>query len=241
MSQFYFVSQVATTIEYSNITDLEVMMVDGQAFLLASTLYDGTLTSWALSGTGMTLVDTLNGSSAVNKLYGGNGTDELEGNNDNDKLKGGGGADTLTGGRGADTLQGNNGKDQLFGGGGNDQLSGDAKADKLYGGNGSDKLWGGGNDVLHGGKGNDVLTGGYGADKFIFTDGKDQITDFAHWSDTLYLDDQNWKGNLSAAEIVDTYAKVHNSSVVFDFGGSDVLTLKGITNLNAVIDTISNI
>ena len=51
-------TQVATTTEYSNITDLEVMVVDGQACLYASTRYDGTLTSWALDETGMTLLDT---------------------------------------------------------------------------------------------------------------------------------------------------------------------------------------
>ena len=59
MPQFYLVSHVATTTDYSNITDLEVMMVAGQVRLFVSTLYDGTLTSWALSGTGLTLVDTV--------------------------------------------------------------------------------------------------------------------------------------------------------------------------------------
>ena len=59
MPQFYLVSRVATTTDYSNITDLEVMMVGGQARLFSSTLYDGALTSWALSGTGMTLVDAV--------------------------------------------------------------------------------------------------------------------------------------------------------------------------------------
>ena len=58
MSTFYLVEHVATTTEYSNITDLEVMMVEGEARLFASTLYDGTLTSWALTQTGLTLTDT---------------------------------------------------------------------------------------------------------------------------------------------------------------------------------------
>jgi len=58
MPQFYLVSHVATTTDYSNITDLEVVMVAGQVRLFASTLYDGTLTSWALSGTGFNSAGT---------------------------------------------------------------------------------------------------------------------------------------------------------------------------------------
>ena len=92
---------------------------------------------------------------------------------------------------------------------------------------------------MHGGKGNDVLTGGKGSDRFMFNDGHDRITDFKVWDDRLFLDDKNWNGNLSAAEIVDRYADVQNGSVVFDFGGNDALTLTGVTNLAALVDTIS--
>jgi hypothetical protein len=58
MSTFYIVEHVATTTDCSNITDLDVMMVDGQAYLFASTHYDGTLTNWAISQSGLTLVGT---------------------------------------------------------------------------------------------------------------------------------------------------------------------------------------
>lgn len=104
-------------------------------------------------------------------------------------------------------------------------------ADTLKGNNGNDKLKDGG--------GEDRLMGGYEADRFMFTDGRDQITDFAYWSDTLYLDDRNWRSDLSAKQVVDRYAEVQGGSVVFDFGGNDILTLEGVNNLNAVVDTIS--
>ena len=59
MSTFYLVDQVTTTTEYSHITDLEVMMVDGQARLFASTHFDGALTSWTLTPTGVVLTDAV--------------------------------------------------------------------------------------------------------------------------------------------------------------------------------------
>ena len=98
---------------------------------------------------------------------------------------------------------------------------------------------GGGNDFVNGGKGHVVLTGGKGNDRFIFNDGRDQITDFKVNDDYLCLDNKNWSGNLSAAEIVDRYAEEHNGNLIFDFGGNDELTLMGVTNLNEVVDTIS--
>jgi hypothetical protein len=58
MSTFYIVEHVATPTDCSRITDLDVMMVDGQAYLFASTHYDGTLTNWAISQSGLTLVGT---------------------------------------------------------------------------------------------------------------------------------------------------------------------------------------
>lgn len=184
--------------------------------------------------------DRLYGNKGADKIVGGAGDDLLVGGGGSDTLRGKAGNDTLKGGGGSDNLKGNNGEDTLKGGGGNDQLSGDAKADKLYGASGNDTLKGGsGGDLLNGGKGNDVLTGGKGADRFFFNDGHDQITDFKVRDDRLYLDDRNWSGNLSAAQIVDRYAEVQGGNIVFDFGGNDELTLTGVTNLNAVVDTIS--
>ena len=184
--------------------------------------------------------DRLYGNKGTDKIIGGAGDDCVVGGGGDDTLKGKAGNDTLKGGGGADDLKGNNGTDTLKGGGGNDQLFGGAKADKLYGASGNDRLvGGGGNDLLNGSKGNDVLTGGKGDDRFIFNDGQDRITDFNIRDDSLYLDDLNWSGDLSAAEVVDRYAEIHNGSVVFDFGGNDELTLTDVTDLNALIDTIS--
>lgn len=83
------------------------------------------------------------------------------------------------------------------------------------------------------------MTGGSGADTFVFNDGHDRITDFKLRDDRLYLDDRNWSGDLSAAQIVNRYAEVHDGNIVFDFGGNDTLTLTGVTNLNGLVDLIS--
>lgn len=193
--------------------------------------------------------DTLRGAAGDDLLKGGRGADDLSGGRGADKVKGGSGNDTVNGnkgndkvmgGRGNDTLIGDNGHDKIWGGSGNDSLSGGAKNDALYGGSGADRLWGGGGaDLLNGNKGNDMMTGGAGADTFVFTDGRDTITDFSWRSDTLHLDDQSWRGNLSAQEVVDRYAVVDRGNIVFDFGGNDQLTLTGVTNLNALVDVIS--
>ena len=58
-------------------------------------------------------------------------------------------------------------------------------------------------------------------------------------ADELLLDDQNWRGNLNAQDIVDRYAEVVRGNIVFDFGGNDQLTLTGVSNLDALADVIS--
>ncbi|MFT4742056.1 MAG: hypothetical protein ACI91Z_000027 [Yoonia sp.] len=59
MSVFYFIDHTATSVDYSNITDLAVVMAGGQAQLVATTLFDGTLTRWDLDGAGITLADAV--------------------------------------------------------------------------------------------------------------------------------------------------------------------------------------
>jgi len=71
------------------------------------------------------------------------------------------GNDFFSGQTGDDSVQGGNGADTLRGGGGDDVLSGGA-----------------GDDRLEAGSGRDRLTGGTGADFFIFSSGKNIITDF---------------------------------------------------------------
>ena len=133
---------------------------------------------------------------------------------------------------------------RIYGYGGNDVLSGAAGNDSLFSGIGDDFAYGGdGNDLLHGGLGRDVLTGGNGADAFIFTDGAayDAIADFTVGSDRLRIDDANWKGAMTAAAVVSTFARVVVGGVLFDFGGGDQLMLSGLTTttgLAAAIDII---
>jgi len=75
------------------------------------------------------------------------------------------------------------------------KIIGNAAANKLSGGGGNDKLFGNaGADTLSGGTGKDVLSGGDGPDRFVFnaaldTNKPDTITDFAHRTDKLVLDD----------------------------------------------------
>lgn len=142
------------------------------------------------------------------------------------------------------TVTGNSGANIIYGYGGNDVLSGAAGNDSLFSGIGDDFAYGGdGNDLLHGGLGRDVLTGGNGADAFIFTDGAayDAIADFTVGSDRLRIDDANWKGAMTAAAVVSTFARVVVGGVLFDFGGGDQLMLSGLTTttgLAAAIDII---
>jgi len=76
--------------------------------------------SFAITGRGNALNNTISGNSFANSLLGGDG---------NDKLYGDGGADTLYGQEGADTLYGDAGADVLDGGAGNDWLEGGADDD----------------------------------------------------------------------------------------------------------------
>jgi Ca2+-binding RTX toxin-like protein len=148
----------------------------------------------------------------------------------------------LVGGGGNDLLRGGAHSDTLFGGNNNDTLYGDSGNDLLDGGGGEDLLLGGpGNDSLRGRADDDTLTGGDGADRFVFGNGddRDQITDFQNNTDTIALDDNLWNGNLTASEVVNQFGSVVNGNAVLDFGGGDVLTIEGVTNLNILVDDIA--
>ena len=117
------------------------------------------------------------------------------GNGQNNLITGSGGANVLSGENGFDTLLGLGGNDKLFGGGNDDLLDGGIGADELRGGVASDTLRGdAGSDKLYGETGNDVMTGGAGNDQFYFntalnrSSNVDQITDFLHGTDKIYLD-----------------------------------------------------
>jgi serralysin len=94
--------------------------------------------------------------------------------------------------------------ENVIGGTGSDRIVGNRAANALSGG--------AGNDTLYGAAGNDRLAGNAGADRFVFTTSLgssniDTITDFAHDSDLLQLDDAIFKAigtSLTAGEV---YAK----------------------------------
>lgn len=203
--------------------------------------------------------DQLYGSFGDDSIYGGAGRDDIAGEEGNDALFGGGGKDVLTGGAGADSLVGGGGNDSLAGGGGRDQLLGSAGKDELDGGGGADTLSGGsgddslgggsgadvlkggrGRDVLEGGTGNDTLKGQGGVDVFEFTvgSGADVITDFnLLTNEKLRLDVDLWIGTKTAQQVLDDHATVVGSDTTFTFGTGQ-LVLKGVSDLNALVDDI---
>ncbi|GAA6163901.1 hypothetical protein NBRC116590_16050 [Pelagimonas sp. KU-00592-HH] len=190
--------------------------------------YVGTNGADTLGGTAQG--DDMYGRDGKDVLRGYKGKDKLSGDKGFDRLEGGFGNDTLNGGAGNDTLSGQDGKDRLLGGKGNDVLLGGKGWDQLLGGNGK--------DVLKGGLGNDTLNGGGGADDFHFNHGKDVVTAFQNNIDELYLDETALGlTGQSAADVV-ALGQVVGGNAVFDFGGGNILTVKGVTNLNIFLDDI---
>jgi len=139
-----------------------------------------------------------------------------------DKINGTGDRDVFSGGAGKDVIKGFGGRDWLRGDGGNDILSG-----------------GSGRDLLDGGKGNDKMTGGAGTDVFVFAKGygKDKIVDFDDDTDVLKFNDNLWDGNLTAKQVVQTYASVSGDDIVFDFGKHE-LVLEDYSGRNPLFDDI---
>lgn len=96
------------------------------------------------------------------------------------------------------------------------KVAGNAKNNYIVGGAGNDSLAGGaGDDTLIGGTGNDKLTGGKGADLFIFSGGKDTITDYAADEDRI---------SVSAS---DGFALV-DKNVVLSYGGNSLTLVNAL-------------
>ena len=147
----------------------------------------------------------------------------------------------MVGTNGRDKLSGTAADDIISGRGHSDLLLGQAGNDLIEGGNGRDVLLGGkGNDVLNGGKGNDLLNGGAGADQFVFGDGRDKIAKFVDDVDEIVPDAAALGiSGLTANQIVTQFGSVSSNQVVLDFGGGDVLTIKGVNDLASLVDDIS--
>ncbi|MCF6432205.1 calcium-binding protein [Leisingera sp. MMG026] len=174
-------------------------------------------------------------------LVGTTGRDILRGSAADDNISGRGGNDRLSGSSGDDNIHGGRGRDNLRGQNGNDRLEGDGGDDRLAGGKGQDVLIGGrGNDTLDGGRGDDLLKGGAGADHFVFSTGKDKIAKFNDGTDTLVLDKFALGiEQLNAAEILETHGRMAGDNLaILDFGGGDILKIRGVSDLSSLADDI---
>lgn len=143
-----------------------------------------------------------------------------------------GGDDRITDLSGSNTVLGGAGDDRILTGIGNDVLSGGGGKDRLTAGDG--------NDRLDGGAGADVLTGGRGADDFVFArgTGRDRITDFGTGADMIVLNDNLWRGTLTAAQVVNRHAEDTGADVVLDFGRRGEIVIEGLANTRGLADLI---
>jgi Ca2+-binding RTX toxin-like protein len=173
------------------------------------------------------------GSAAISGSGSGAG-DAITGNRAGNRIDGEGGFDRLTGGDGNDRITGGGGNDRQWGGDGNDRLAGERGDDTLDGGTG--------NDTLAGGQGDDWLKGGAGADHFQFAPGagRDRVDDLSvRGGDRIVLDDAMWRGNKSAAEVVQDHARVGQGGfVLLDFGAAGVIELRGVTSTAGLAQAI---
>lgn len=173
-------------------------------------------------------IDVMNGGSENDRMDGGTGNDTMYGSTGNDYLDGSSDNDSLSGSAGADTLNGNTGNDSIDGGTENDSLIGGSGNDSIYGGAHNDVInAGAGIDLIYGGDGNDMLTGGTEADDFYFakTQDSDKVTDFQNDVDQLLLNRDLGITSVTAAL---SHATQVGTSVVFDFGNGDILTVQNI-------------
>ena len=181
--------------------------------------------------------DTIQGGNGDDTFYGQWGNDLIFGRLGDDFLSGGAHRDTIHGGDGNDTIDGGHGRDRVFMGDGDDVFQDNQQSGQY----GQDTVFGGaGNDTFLAGAGDDIYTGNSGADTFAFNVGlgRDVITDFVIGTDELRLDDALWSGDLSATQVIDTYAMLLNGDVVLEFG-LDTLTFEGLTSTAGLADDLS--
>lgn len=152
-----------------------------------------------------------------------------------DSIIGDSGDDIVFGNDGADTLTGSGGSDFLSGGGAADIIDGGTDADILQDGDGAgDTLEGGTNDdTLDGGSGRDALNGNAGDDAFIFALGysKDIVSSYDQGQDRVVLNEALWIATRvrTVQDVLDDFGVLSASGYKFtlDFGGGDILVLKG--------------
>ena len=206
--------------------------------------------------------DTLAGGAGADQLFGGAGQDRLQGGAGSDLMDGGAGRDTALYGdadsgilldlrnpdrnggwaegdilTSIEAVEGTTYRDRIYGDSADNLLIGQQGNDILDGRAGDDRLIGSlGRDRLSGGAGDDDLSGGAGRDIFIFDGGNDRIRDFD--GDILRLDQDLWGGaTLDLSDVMEMASRVGKGTVM-DFGDGNVLTLNGVTDLDALADAI---
>lgn len=235
------------------------------SYILPKNIENLSLQDGAYSGTGNDLNNVLTGNAADNTLYGLGGNDILDGNGGNDSLFGGQGNDTyyidsfgdkvyekpnegddkviiniliagtylvpdnveravlatnslvkIIGNKLGNDIQGGDNNDTIFGDE-NDTAPGD---DHILGGAGSDSLYGmNGNDYLDGGSGADFLYGGRGNDTYIIDNTNDQV----------------FESLAQGQDLVISYVSYSLPDNV------EGLELRGMTNLNAIGNSLNNL
>ena len=80
---------------------------------------------------------------------------------------------------------------------------------------------------------------GAAADVFVFTDGRDTITDLTRsQGDRVELSSELWNGDLTAAQVVRRFGAVVDGDLVLTFGRADVLVLADVSSMSAAIAMI---
>ncbi|MBR5435660.1 MAG: hypothetical protein IK120_02220, partial [Muribaculaceae bacterium] len=114
----------------------------------------------------------------------------------------------ITGNELENTILGGSGKNTIYGGDGYDSIVGGKLADKLFGEGDDDTLWGGaGNDTLEGGDGNDL---------FIYTAGKDVITDYTVDEDAIQIASKWTKSSVKGSDVVLTFGSSSKTLTIKD-------------------------
>ncbi|CTQ33190.1 S8 family serine peptidase [Jannaschia rubra] len=195
--------------------------------------------------------DILNGGDGDDVLDGGSGNDRLVGEKGNDRLWGDAGNDTLIGGGGDDLLLAGDGRDVVYdgagdstihGGSGHDRLIGAWGDDVIFGEDGNDRMAGNeGRDRLNGGTGRDYMVGGSDADTFIFEVGcgPDSIGDYEVGIDRMEIGRALTGGLLDVQAVVDTFVRIVDDGVMFDFGGRDHIRLVGLGTIAGLADDLT--
>ncbi|WP_411891772.1 hypothetical protein [Yoonia sp. SDW83-1] len=159
-----------------------------------------------------------------------------------DDILGGSGSDIIFGMAGDDRIDGGAGRGGFFGNGvlpDRFDAAGGNNGDFLFGGDGNDILKGNaGNDVLSGDQGDDELWGGSGFDTFVFVEGRDEIQDFQQGVDTILIDTSLLTDGDDPSAWVTQNMRIHENSLVIDFGSENELTVHGITDAKQVLGSL---